>query len=92
MHDCLIVVVEARRAGAEPALGALAAEIEIEAIDLAPGVDADGLLRAAGVLACPGDHAEDRLGVGPVEGEEPRTAVRPAVAWVDGTHRGRRGW
>ena len=62
--------IKPRWAGLEPAAVALATEIEVKAVDLSPGVYSETLLGAAGVLSCPRNHAEDRLSIRPVEGEE----------------------
>jgi hypothetical protein len=67
--------VEGGGTGVKPALGALAAQVKVEAIDLAPGVDAQAFLGATGVFAGARDRAHERVGVGAVEREEAENGV-----------------
>ncbi len=73
-------------------LGPLAREVQVEPVDFAPGVDAQAFLCASGVFAGACDHAEDRLRVRAVEGQETedQVAVGARMSRRE-TPRGRRG-
>ena len=64
----------------KPALRPLSAEVKVKAIDLAPGVDPQAFLGAAGVFAGERDRADERVGVGAVKREKTQDGV---AVWAD---------